>query len=84
MEAKLAEYRAKKSAEKKVAERKNKIWNFFTLKFLSHHDNDKNDTSTEDAHDENLESEAWSRPNAQVVLPSFYSSDEGSPVAFEI
>ena len=34
MEAKLAEYRAKKIAEQKVVERNNKIWDFFTLKFL--------------------------------------------------
>ena len=44
MEAKLAEYRAKKSAEKKVVERNNKIWNFFTLKFLSR----SNDSSNND------------------------------------
>ena len=44
MEAKLAEYRAKKSAEKKVVERNNKIWNFFTLKFLrSPNDSSNND-----------------------------------------
>ena len=44
MEAKLAEYRAKKSAEKKVVERNNKIWNFFTLKFLRR----SNDSSNND------------------------------------
>ena len=57
MEAKLAEYRAKKSAEQAVIERKSKIWNFFTLKFLR--GDDENYATNEDALEENIEGEAY-------------------------
>lgn len=59
MEAKLAEYRAKKSAEQTVVERKSKIWNFFTLKFLR--GDDENYATNQDALEENIEvQQPWS------------------------
>ena len=57
MEAKLAEYRAKKSAEQAVVERKSKIWNLFTLKFLR--GDDENYATNQDALEENIEGEAY-------------------------
>ena len=57
MEAKLAEYRAKKSAEQAVVERKSKIWNLFTLKFLR--GDDENYATNDDALEENIEGEAY-------------------------
>jgi len=70
MEAKLAEYRAKKSAEQAVIERKSKIWNFFTLKFLR--GDDENYATIEDALEENIEVEqTWTSIDYAILAVKF-------------
>lgn len=66
MEAKLAEYRAKKSAEQAVIERKSKIWNFFTLKFLR--GDDENYATHQDALEENIEEQqTWTSIDCAIL-----------------
>ena len=46
MEAKLAEYRAKKKAETVASERKQKAWNLLTFKFLGSSSSTESDENT--------------------------------------
>lgn len=66
MEAKLAEYRAKKQAEAETQERKNKIWDAVTLKFLRSSGSNENQTGSQD-NDAGPETEAWTKVDYAIL-----------------
>ena len=65
MEAKLAEYRAKKNSEQKVQDQKKKVWNLLTLQFLRSSNAD--DLENQEQVQEQEQYQPWSRIDYAIL-----------------
>ena len=66
MEAKLAEYRAKKNSEQKVQDQKKKVWNFLTLQFLRRPD--PGGANTDDLENQEQLQQPWTRIDYAILV----------------